>query len=76
MDEITRGAKVRVTGTGKPEYLNRPLYKLYPLDLSVGNANDKRWVVKDIGDVKGMNENQKRVENSEEIRNPWEERAM
>ena len=40
-DGIVRGAKVRVAGTGKPEYLNRPLQKLYPLELSVGNENDK-----------------------------------
>ena len=65
-----------MTSTDKREYLNRPLKKLYPLELWVGNVNDKRGEVKDIEDVKGMNENQKRVENSEQIRNPWEERAM
>ena len=48
LDGITRGEKVPVTGTSKPEYLNRPLHKLYPLELSVGNVNDKRWVVKDM----------------------------
>ena len=70
MDGITQGAKVRVTGAGKLEYLNRPLQKLYSLDLSVGNVSDKREEVKDVEHVKGKNQNEKRAKNSVEVRNP------
>ena len=33
-DGVVRGAKVRIGSKGKPEFLNRPLQKLYPLEFS------------------------------------------
>ena len=33
-DGVIRGVKVRTCGKGKYEFLNRPLQKLYPLEVS------------------------------------------
>ena len=38
-DGITRGVKVRTCGKGKYELLNRPLQKLYPLEVSSNEAD-------------------------------------
>ena len=69
-DGIIRGAKVRVTGTGKPEHLNRPLQKLYPLELSVRNESDKREELTDINEGTKKKDYEKSAENSVEVRNP------
>ena len=71
---VVRGAKVRVTGTGKPEHLNRPLQKLYPLELSVRNESDKREELTDINEGTKRKDYEKSAEksaeNSVEVRNP------
>jgi len=73
-DGVVRGAKVRVTGTGKPEHLNRPLQKLYPLELSVRNESDKREELTDINEGTKRKDYEKSAEksaeNSVEVRNP------
>jgi len=69
-DGVVRGAKVRVTGTGKPEHLNRPLQKLYPLELSVRNESDKREELTDINQGAKRKDYEKSAENSVEVRNP------
>ena len=69
-DGIVRGAKVRVIGTGKPEHLNRPLQKLYPLELSVGNESDKREELTDINEGTKKKDYEKSAENSVQVRNP------
>ena len=33
-DGVVRGASVRKIGSGKPEILNRPLQKLFPLEIA------------------------------------------
>jgi len=67
---IVRGAKVQVTDTGKPEHLNRPLQKLYPLELSVRNESDKREELTDINEGTKKKDYEKSAGNSVEVRNP------
>ena len=43
-DKEVRGAKVKVTGKGKPVYLKRPIQKLYPLEVQAqpgGNGEER-----------------------------------
>ena len=57
-------------GTGKTEHLNRPLQKLYPLELSVGIENDKRKELTDIENGTREKYKEKWAENNVEARNP------
>ena len=54
-DQQIRGAKVRKMARGKPEYLNRPLQKLIPLE-SAGKISLERQDGKERKDDKGMDE--------------------
>jgi hypothetical protein len=46
-DEVVRGAKVRVMTTGNPVYLNRPVQKLYPVELNEnGRVRKKERIIK------------------------------
>ncbi len=68
-DGHTRGAKVRMRGAGKPDYLNRPLQKLYPLELSVMNVNEEEEKIMESENPKIENGEQG-LENGVEFRNP------
>ena len=39
-DGVVRGASVLIISKGKQEYLNRPLTKLYPLEITKKREND------------------------------------
>ena len=44
-DKEVRGAKVKVAGKGRPVYLNRPIQKLFPLEVQArpgGNGYRER----------------------------------
>ena len=71
-DGETRGAKVRkASRKGKPEILNRPLQKLYPLEIHCSNvckegkdggkSMEEMLKVNDMDEVKNANENTAKV---------------
>ena len=71
-DGETRGAKVRkASRKGKPEILNRPLQKLYPLEIHCSNvckegkdggkSREEMLKVNDMDEVKNANENTAKV---------------
>ena len=68
-DGHTRGAKVRMHGAGKPDYLNRPLQKLYPLELSVRNVNEEQEKIMESENSE-VESGEKGLENSVETRHP------
>ena len=43
-DGVVRGASVLIISKGKQEYLNRPLTKLYPLEITKNRKEDGRKV--------------------------------
>lgn len=69
-DRHIRGAKVRMPGVGKPDYLNRHLQKLHPLELSVSNVNEEKEKIMESENPKVKKEGEKGLENSVEISNP------
>ena len=69
-DGIVRGAKVKKAGKGKPDFVSRPLQKLYPLELSCSSGTETNNMnVKE--NVKEKDEVRKeRKERGEEAGNP------
>eukprot|EP00795_Rhopilema_esculentum_P016155 gene16155-biopygen910 len=41
-DGVVRGAKLRIGGKGKPEFLNRPLQKFYPFEVRCADLGSRR----------------------------------
>ena len=41
-DGVIRGAKLGIGGKGKPEFLNRPLQKLYPFEVRFVDVSSSR----------------------------------
>ena len=39
----TQGAKVRIISRNKPEFISRPLQKLYPIEMREGINEDKKY---------------------------------
>jgi hypothetical protein len=44
-DEVVRGAKVRVMTKGNPVYLNRPVQKLYPVELNENGSSTEERII-------------------------------
>ena len=65
-DEVVRGAKVRVMTKGNPVYLNRPVQKLYPVELNEnGNSTEERKDNKVEKEVDGYDNQKGRTEINE-----------